>query len=80
MALELRLHLHGVLGLAVELRWRRGCVHLHASPVQFVHQVLKVRHELVEGDAPVRHGVVRALHLFLHHRAAVLQWDAVEET
>jgi hypothetical protein len=67
-----------VLRLPVELRGRGGLLHDPALR-ELVHEVLEIRHELVERDLPVAHARVRARHLLLHHRLHILRRDTVKE-
>ena len=65
--------------LSVVLRGLRRGSHDGAPPLQLLHEVLKVRHELFERDPPVLLKPVRLLKLRLHHLVDLLRRDAVEE-
>mmetsp|Transcript_14114 Transcript_14114/g.59711 ORF Transcript_14114/g.59711 Transcript_14114/m.59711 type:complete len:290 (-) Transcript_14114:25-894(-) len=68
-----------VPGLAVVLRGLRRRQHRPAAALELLHEILEVRHELLEGDEPVSLVSVRLGELLLHDLVDLRGRDAVEE-
>merc|ERR1719390_321822 len=68
-----------VPGLAVVLRGLRRRQHRPAAALELLHEILEVRHELLEGDEPVSLVPVRLGELLLHDLVDLRGRDAVEE-